>query len=71
MKRVFSAMLLFLFSLPVIAATQEAAAEPPPIEPLSTGYLVLLGVISLVVFIVFWRHYGRWDTEEDESDPKK
>lgn len=71
MKSVFSAILFFLMSVSVIAATQETSAtEAPAIEPLSTGYLVLLGVVSLVVLIGFWRYYMRWDEEEDKSDPK-
>ena len=72
MQSVAHAVLLFLLPLAVMAATEgTGATEAPPIEPLGTGYLVLLGVISLIVLVGFWRHYMRWDEEEDKSDPKE
>jgi len=70
MKRLFFAIQLFLLSLPSFAATQEAAAEAPPIEPLGTGYIIVLAVVSIAVLAVLWKYYGRFDKEEDKADRK-
>jgi len=70
MKNVLSAAFLSLFSLPVLSATQEATTETPLIEPLGTGYLVILGVVAVAVFFGLWKYYMQWDDEEDKSDRK-
>jgi hypothetical protein len=71
MQSVFSAILFFLISLPVISAAQETSAiGAPVIEPLSTTYLVVLGVISVVVVGGFCWYYMRWDSEKDKPDQK-
>ena len=66
MKSLLSAILLFLTSLPALAATQETAT-PPEIEPLSAGYLLFLVAVLVVVFVGFWRYYSRPEPDEDKS----
>ena len=68
MKSLLSAILLFLTSLPVLAATQETTA-PPEIEPLSAGYLLFLVAVLVLVFVGFWRYYSRPEPEEEKSRP--
>jgi|RhiMethySRZTD1v2_1073278.scaffolds.fasta_scaffold47030_4 hypothetical protein len=67
MKSILSAILLFLISLPVLAAEMNAADGPPPIEPLSTGYVVFLVVVVVAVFAGFWRYYSRPEPGDDNS----
>ena len=66
MKSILSAILSFLTSLPVIAATQETTA-PPEIEPLSAGYLLFLVAVLVLIFAGFWWYYSRPEPEEDKS----
>lgn len=49
------------------AATAESAPEAA-IEPLGTGYLILLGCVVAAVLGVFWKYYWRWDEEEKKED---
>ena len=70
MKRILSAMLLFLTSLPAIAVTGDTSAAEAAIEPLGTPYVVLIGLIFLGLLVGFWMYYMRWDKEEDKQDPK-
>jgi len=70
MKRILSAILLFLMSLPAIAATGEAKAAEAAIEPLGTPYVILIGLVFIGLLIGFGMYYLRWDKEEDKRDPK-
>jgi hypothetical protein len=73
MKSILSATLLFLISLPLLAATQEpnAADGPPAIEPLSPGYILFLVVVVAAVFAGFWKYYSRPEPGEDDSKQKR
>jgi uncharacterized BrkB/YihY/UPF0761 family membrane protein len=66
MKTILSAIVLFLISLPLLAATQEANA-PPEIEPLSAGYLLFLVAVLVLIFAGFWWYYSRPEPGEDKS----
>ena len=70
MKSAFSSALLFLASLPVIAATQETNAAEGAVEPLGTAYLVVVGLIFIGVLAGFYRYYMRWDGDDDTPDSK-
>ena len=70
MKSLLRAIPLVLFSLPVLAATQEANSGPPEIEPLSPGYLLFLIVVLVAIFAGFWWYYSRPEPGEDKSKPK-
>ena len=73
MKSILSAIVLFLISLPLLAAVQEpnAADGPPAIEPLSPGYVVFLVVVVVVVFAGFWKYYSRPEPGDDKSKQKQ
>ena len=70
MIRTLSAIVLFLISIPAIAATEEAKAAEAAIEPLGTPYVILIGLIFIGLLVGFWRYYMRWDEEEKKQDPK-
>jgi NhaP-type Na+/H+ or K+/H+ antiporter len=67
MKSVFSAVLLFLTSLPAIAATEVNTAEAA-VEPLGTFYVVCMGLVFIGLLVGFYLYYMRWNDEEDKSD---
>jgi len=70
MKQTLSAIVIFLMSLPAIAATGEASAAEAAIEPLGTPYVILIGLIFIGLLVGFWMYYMRWDEEEKKQDPK-
>ena len=70
MQRTLAAILLFLLSFSAVAVTGEPGTAEAAVEPLSAAYLALLGLILVVVLGFFWKHYMRWDEEEDKQDPK-
>lgn len=70
MIRTLSAIVLFLISIPAIAATEEAKAAEAAIEPLGTPYVILIGLIFIGLLVGFWMYYMRWDEEEKKQDPK-
>jgi hypothetical protein len=56
MKNILSAVLLFLASLPVLAATRDAPAANAPVETVGTVYIIIFGVLfvgSIVGFFVY------------------
>ncbi len=57
-----------LFSLPILAATQEAA--PPEVPPLGTGYVLFLIVVLVAILAGFWWYYSRPEPGDDKSKPK-
>jgi len=71
MKNILLAIFSSWILLPVFGAAQETsgASGPPPVEPLSTGYLLLLGVVFAVIVAGFWKYYMRFD-DDDKSKPK-
>lgn len=71
MKNIVFAVFSFLIPFPALGATQEpnGAGGPPPIEPLSTGYLLLLGVVFAVIVAAFWKYYMRF--EDDDKSKRK
>jgi len=59
-----------LLSFPLLAAAQDTSAAPPEIEPLSTGYLLFLLVVTVAIFAGFWWYYSRPETKDHKSHPK-
>ncbi len=70
MKNAISTILLFLMSLPSIAATEEARAADAAVEPLGTFYVVCIGLVFVGLLVGFWLYYMRWDEEEDKPNQK-
>jgi hypothetical protein len=70
MKRITSAIVFFLMSLPAIAATEVAKAAEAAVEPLGTPYVILIGLVFIALLVGFGMYYLRWDEEEDKQDPK-
>jgi hypothetical protein len=70
MKRTLSAIVVFLMSLPAIAATEEAKAAEAAVEPLGTPYVILIGLVFIGLLVGFGMYYLRWDEEEKKQDPK-
>lgn len=69
MKSVVAAAYLFLMSLPVLAAQQNTDV-PDAVEPLSTPYLVIIGLIFLGMLVGLYWFYMRWDDDEDKPGAK-
>lgn len=69
MKSIYTAVLLFLVSLSALAVEQDAAT-PDVLEPLSTPYLVIIGLLFVGMLAGMYWYYMRWDDEEDEPRSK-
>lgn len=67
MKNAFSAVLLFLTSLPAVAETGADTAEGA-VEPLGTFYLVCVALVFAGLLVGFYLYYMRWNEDEDKSD---
>ena len=67
MKNALSSVLLFLTSLPAIAAMEANTAEAA-IEPLGTFYVVCIGLVFVGLLVGFYLYYMRWNDEEDKPD---
>lgn len=67
MKNAIPAVLLFLTSLPAIAATEPNAPEAA-VEPLGTFYVVCIGLVFVGLLVGFYLYYMRWDEDEDKPE---
>ena len=70
MKRILSAMVFSLMSLPAFAVTGDKSAAEVAVEPLGTPYVILIGMVFIALLVGFGWYYLRWDKEEDKQDPK-
>jgi len=70
MKRIGTTVALFLMTLPAWAAEQQDASVPDAIEPLSTPYLVLIGLAFIGILAGMGWYYMRWDDEDDRPQAK-
>ena len=71
MKSYATALLLFVSTLPAWAAQQvQDANVPDSVEPLSTPYLVVIGLLFLGILAGMWWYYMRWDDEDDKTGSK-
>lgn len=68
-KSLYAAIVLFLMSLPVLSAQQDANV-PDAVEPLSTTYLVIIGLIFLGMLAGAYWYYMRWEDDDGKSGPK-
>jgi hypothetical protein len=60
--------MLSLMSLPVLAAQQDVNV-PAAVEPLSTSYLVIIGLIFLGMLVGAYWYYMRWEDEDEKPGP--
>jgi phosphotransferase system glucose/maltose/N-acetylglucosamine-specific IIC component len=67
MQKVLSAIVLFLMSLPILAATKELEGANAPVETVDTIYVVIFGIIFVGGVIGFFV-YLFWTDRDKKSD---
>ncbi len=67
-KNVCIAVALFLTCLPALAAQQDTNV-PDVVEPLSTLYLVIIGLIFVGMLAGAYWYYMRWENEDEKPGP--
>lgn len=70
MCRYLSSAILFLLSLPVLAATGESTAADAPVETVSMVYVVIFGIVFVGLVAGFFA-YMIWGGSDPKSDDKK
>lgn len=67
MRKALSAVVLFLMSLPILAATKELEGANAPVETVDTIYIVLF-IIIFIGSIVGFFIYLFWADRNKKSD---
>jgi hypothetical protein len=67
-KNAYLATGLFVMCLPALAAQQDVNV-PDAVEPLSTLYLVIIGLIFVGMLAGAYWYYMRWDSKDEKPGP--
>jgi len=67
MQKLLSTTILFLMSLPLLAATKEMEGAPAPVETVDMLYVVIFGVVFFGMIIGFFIYLFMSDKKKTDQ----
>ena len=67
MQKLLSTIVLFLMSLPLLAATKEMEGAPAPVETVDMLYVVIFGVVFFGMIIGFFIYLFMSDKKKTDQ----